>query len=508
MLRRARLVGVFLGGLFGAALWGTTPAMAEPAPSVAGVRARLRLEVGRSDGMWVAPLHDEGVALIHHDTQGQRDLWRVVLFDRSFKERGRHILDVPLGLTRLAYAVEGRSLHLALSSPSRTPRPQLVMLPLDGAPPTVLSMDARGKTGAVVDLVVVGGDAYARAMRKGRGRLLHTRLDSGETRVVPPPAIVGQKPKVMGLVRSQAGDQVDATSRSRGGPSVVAVAGYRGGLETSLRIVDPHPWGNWVGDVRRSTLDDGLEVLVGTYSAAGGSGAQGLFLARYNGAVPVGTDTHAFADFDGFFDHMREAKRERVQRRARRKRAKGKELGLGLGVLLHPIVEQDGRFLVTGEAFYPEFKTRTQRTTVWIDGVAQTQSVVVQEFVGFRRTHAFTAAFDRTGERLWESSLPMGDVLTMDLRRRVRVQAEGDDVRLRYVYGNRVVSRGVGASGENTRVVETLSDGDGWRPGNSDSAWWYGNTFLAWGFNKVRDGSKPGKQRVFFMAALDGSTAD
>lgn len=483
----------------------STASLADPIRLIPSseVEGRLAIEVGKKDDARVIPLGDRGFAVLHLDRGPETDRWQVLLMDPRFAERARFSVKARAGFRFGDAAVHGDTLYVALTHGKRVPR--LLRVPVGDAlaQPTLVALEVRGKAGLVQDLEVVDDDVYLRLVRKGRGRLLHSDPAGGQVAWVDAPAVLGRKPSIMRLSPSGADAQVDITGRSKGRERTLAVAGVRDGLVTALRVqVAEGGMGN-VLDAQRTRLNNGTEMLVGTYARGErGLGAQGLFLARYNGAVRIGLTTHSFTDFSGFFDHLRDAKQQRVERRAKRKKARGGDLKLNLGVILHDVIEQPDQFVVVGEAYYAEYTTYTTTQTTYVNGVAQTTTVTHQVFQGFRRTHAFVAAFDREGNRRWESSLPMGDVLTSDLRKRVQVHTDGDDVQLRYVYGRKVISRGV-RDGQNTRVVEKLTNAKSWRPGSSDSAFWFDDRFLAWGFQKVKNKEKPGKKRMFFVAALD-----
>jgi hypothetical protein len=131
-------------------------------------------------------------------------------------------------------------------------------------------------------------------------------------------------------------------------------------------------------------------------------------------------------------------------------------------------------------------------------------------FDGWKYTHAVVAAFDKDGNLLWDNSMEMKDVKNQTLKQMVNVnfdEGNGNKGRISYlnkgkIYvkafdGNKVLSdvevREVGATKEGD-VVRSNDDGT--------IENWYGQYYLAYGYQRIRNTQEGDRRNVFFMNKL------
>lgn len=247
-------------------------------------------------------------------------------------------------------------------------------------------------------------------------------------------------------------------------------------------------------------------MVLGTYaSGLKGRMAQGMFVGQYEGQAPTWMKYHSFTSFDHFFDYLPDRKRERILATADRKSEAGKDLDLNYLLLPHaPLILPD-RTVLVAEAYYPKYHQYTTTSTSTVNGKTTTTTTVHTVFDGWMFTHAVVAAFSPTGERLWDASAPIGNVLLPQVRPVVTVLPQGDRVTIVYpskgkIYS--VVADAMGVTGERgEQAPETEEEGERVKTSwDSHAAWWYDDVFLLWGFEKVKgDG---GRRTVFSFSTL------
>ena len=164
-----------------------------------------------------------------------------------------------------------------------------------------------------------------------------------------------------------------------------------------------------------------------------------------------------------------------------------------------------------GEAYYPEYEkiaTTTTTTTNMGNGMTSTRTHTsyTYHFIGYRYTHAVIAVFDKNGEMLWDNCFEIGDVLTYNLREKVKVMNDGDNIVLAYSEGGyikyKIIKDNEVVQGKDEVKIETLKEDDNVkRNSNSDLDFWYDNYFLVWGFQKIKNDNKEskGKRTVFYF---------
>lgn len=263
---------------------------------------------------------------------------------------------------------------------------------------------------------------------------------------------------------------------------------------------------NYLSATRVPSVDPSRGLLVGTYASGETDQlAQGLFVGGYEGDRATWIRTHSFATFDHFFDYLTEARRERLKRAMERKEAAGGEIELNFRLLVHgPLVLED-RLLLVAEAYYPQYHSYTTTSTSTVNGVTTTKITTRQVFDGWRYTHAVVAAFGADGERLWDASLPIGDVLLPRIRPVVDVVPSEDHLTVMYASRGKVYTvraDAAGVTGEKGEQALEAADADeevrtGW---GSYSQWWYDDVFLVWGFERVK--GDDGRRTVFSFSAL------
>lgn len=288
------------------------------------------------------------------------------------------------------------------------------------------------------------------------------------------------------------------------------------------------------------TIEDGIQLMIGNYGYKGyqSNGApmsQGLYISKVDGETPEYVKLHSFTDFKNFFKFMSLKQQEKIEKKIKKKKGRGDDLKLNYRVLVHDIVKKDNQYILVAEVFYPEFKNNNYygspfygsgfgspfsygyssmnalrfsryyglNSWAWNPWMYSNYGNSNQQFDGFRYTHAIVAGFDLKGNILWDNSFSFDNVKSMDLKEKVKIKVEENDIALVYsnkgklsskiVKGNEVVE------GIKTIEIDTQKEGDKVRDtATDDIEYWHKNYYLAWGYQRIANKTE-GSRRVFYL---------
>ena len=190
---------------------------------------------------------------------------------------------------------------------------------------------------------------------------------------------------------------------------------------------------------------------------------------------------------------MSDRKQAKIERRKEKAEKAGKEYSLKYLMASHRIMTDGKDYFYLGEAYYPVYRT------TWIG------TTMVTTFAGYNYTHAVLAKFDVTGNLLWDECFPMEPrLLPMYVKRFVSASMKGNNVNLLFTDKNRLVSKlfrnadGNVIQDRTSEIIETDNeDEDVKKMRYSNSQHWYGDNFLVYGTQVVKN-SKTGERRKVF----------
>lgn len=287
-------------------------------------------------------------------------------------------------------------------------------------------------------------------------------------------------------------------------------------------------------------LKDGTQLMIGNYGYRGYQSngvpmSQGLYISKVDGETPEYLKMHSFTDFKNFFKFMSEKQQQRIEKKIKRKKGQGDDLKLNYRVLVHDIIQKDNQYILVAEVFYPEFRTNNTygspfygstfgspfgygygslnalrfsryyglNSWAWNPWMYSNYNNNNQQFDGFKYTHAIVAGFDQKGNMLWDNSFSFENVKSMDLKEKVRISLQNDDISLVYSNKGKLASKIVKGSEviEGTKVIDidTQREGDKVRDTETDDIeYWHQNYYLAWGYQKIANRTD-GSRRVFYL---------
>lgn len=481
-------------------MWWIAEAVGAP-PSVVAMEDRVELDLGQVDDARAVPCGDAAVVVALRGL----DL-ELVHLDAALQPGWTASWRAPEPVKLLGADADDRALWLLLH---RGGRAAIHLLRVDLATGAIRADDVAvpvRRLGAIDDFLVAPTGAYFTAATGPTEAAVVFVPREGSPLVVPPPEIT--RGRRIFVDRLTAGDDsVDASiwTRRRGQRSLYAARldGTRSVEVVALPAVDGDGK-NWV-DGQLVDLPDGRRWVVGTWADGDRSTLpQGLFVSPVEGGVAARITYTAFTSLPHFFDHLPEARRQAVQARIARKRAAGEPVQVGYNLLVHDALVVGDRVVVVAEAYVARYHTQTRTITTTVNGVVTTTTQTTQVFDGWAFTHAIAVAYAPNGDVAWDASVPMGDILTYDIRPHVRAAVEGDRVTLGYVANGRYSARTfvAGVEVEATRRARIATeDGErvvrGWA---EHTETWGDRAFLVSGFQRVAEDA--GRRRVFAVARV------
>ncbi|HRZ41139.1 MAG TPA: hypothetical protein P5228_00375 [Bacteroidales bacterium] len=243
-----------------------------------------------------------------------------------------------------------------------------------------------------------------------------------------------------------------------------------------------------------SKISDDQIVFCGTYTKGVGTTntAMGAFITGYKEGESEYFSSFNFLDlknFDRFLSNN-------IGLQATKSIAKS--MGLKTAVVFyavtHPVILANDQLYLVTEFFVPEYITHT-------DGKGNSTRV----FVGYRYTHASILCFDKEGNMLWDNTFEMAPKhLPKFIVKMVAVNVnEAGEIVMLYSSRDKIHSKVFNDKGrviadKESSKIEAFESGDKTKRTESVIEYWYGDSFLVHGEQKVKSqGSK--KRKVFFI---------
>jgi hypothetical protein len=278
--------------------------------------------------------------------------------------------------------------------------------------------------------------------------------------------------------------------------------------------------GKMISSAKYEKISDNEAVMIGTYdnqyiagwvlnpasSDATGmtTNSEGIYFSKFTGGQQDTMEFYPFSKLQNFLSYMDPGDVKQAIKRKNRAEKRGEELDVNYNILTHNIIKRNNEYILIGEAYYPEFQTQCY-TTYASNGFPIQHCTTV--FVGYRYTHAIIADFNKDGELLWDNCFPIQDILTFNLKERVKVMTSDNDneIVLAYSYGGSIKSQIIEGDkvvqGKEENKIETAYANDQVKEDwSSDMDLWYDNYFLTWGYEKIKnEEANKGKRTVFYF---------
>lgn len=273
--------------------------------------------------------------------------------------------------------------------------------------------------------------------------------------------------------------------------------------------------GKMISSAKYEKINDNEAVMIGTYDNQFISGwvlnpassdatgmtnnSEGIYFSKFIGGQQDTMKFYPFSKLQNFLSYMDPGDLKQAIKRKNRAEKRGEELNVNYNILTHNIIKRNDEYILIGEAYYPEFQTQCY-TTYASNGFPIQHCTTV--FVGYRYTHAIIADFNKDGELLWDNCFPIQDILTFNLKERVKVMTSDNEIVLAYSYNgikSQIIEGDKVVQGKEEEKIETAYANDQVKEDwSSDMDLWYDNYFLTWGYEKIKNNNANKEKRTVF----------
>lgn len=247
--------------------------------------------------------------------------------------------------------------------------------------------------------------------------------------------------------------------------------------------------------------DKGTPLLLGNYAEGCSPLSIGIYMQNLANDSKI--QYIDFSDLDNFFSFMAPKKEEKIKAKIRLRKERGKDVKLRNRLLLHDIVPTAEGWIVIAEVFYPEYKAPSNNSINNWRGYR----IGNDTYNNFRYTHAILCGFDHNGKLLWDNSVSLKDVESSELNPKVQITRQGDFHILAYPNED-LIKTVIVRKDEKVKDLESfdlktssetekITDTD-----RTSLIAWYGNSFLAYGYQTIRKDNALTNREVFSISKL------
>lgn len=262
-------------------------------------------------------------------------------------------------------------------------------------------------------------------------------------------------------------------------------------------------------------LENGNYLVLGSYTSnpqrrsssvsdPEGSRSTGFYrvLVQESDKTPL-VQFFSFSELTNLENYIRGSIAERRQRLLKRWFQRSKTSNLEHHLTIHRVLEYDGIFLLSGEAFTPDFRTVT---TVAYDYYGRPVPRSYSVFDGYRYSHSVVVAFSPQGKLLWDNGMEMINIRTFDLNKKLVLYPDNEGLAFAYNHEGKIAWKQVRENITLTNIsyanIETKYSKD--RINNEQGSrliHWYNKYFVASGYQTISNNYLPDQNRrnVFYM---------
>jgi len=244
--------------------------------------------------------------------------------------------------------------------------------------------------------------------------------------------------------------------------------------------------------------------------------SDGYFTATVNNGIASKIKYYNFGGFSNAYKYITNPGALRIKAKPERRKEKTNtnemtedaldhDKTLNLRLITHDIQVNNGLFIITSEAYSPEYHTNTQMS---YDYYGRAFPTSYQVFDGFRYSHAFVAGFDSSGNMVWNNGMEMRDILTKYLNRKLNCLFENDETVLYYNANNKVAFKTIKGNAiiDNTTYTALAPIRGTDQPMDEylgTIEHWYGDYYIATGYQTIRNNYlESNKRNVFYISKM------
>lgn len=279
---------------------------------------------------------------------------------------------------------------------------------------------------------------------------------------------------------------------------------YRQGEKISETMLKSPDSEKFLSSAFASKLNDGKYLIIGSYNNVkkNSDSSVGLFIMKQNESGKIeSTKFVNYLDINNFTSYLSAKKQERIEKKQEKKNAQNKELEINYLIAPHKIIEQNGEYVLVGEVYYPTYRQECQYVST---GLGQTM-YCYQVFDGFQYTHFFIMGFNDNGDIIWSNSEPMDiDDKPYSIVHFLSINQNPPYLQAIYSTWNTVYSFNFENGNEISKIEKKfVNDDEKLLSSTNKNRYWYNNTFLAYGAQKIKNLDDKSKREIFFIEKIE-----
>jgi len=431
---------------------------------------------------------------------------RYDLYDRDLKQTGETSLYIPTDMRMLLTFTNDSCIYKMYANRKdvflfcRVGIKDLMVDTVRGQLPKGISLN---------DMKVVGTKAWFQSKLRGKTCILQVDMKTGESRVSD--FIEKKWSNKTSIVNyqmaSQSGELLVFLNRYiKRGVCELSQMRVNGSCELCDTIRLTGTGDKLITSVSGCRTSETEMVYSGTYSRYDQNKAEGLFFAKSTVNKLDYINYLNFLDIKSFVDYQSGIEKAITKTIRSIFNKNGKDYGVNYNITTHDIITIPGGYLLVGELYQASYSSMANTYTTFVNGMAMTHTYYTQVFNGYRYTHAIVAAFNNDGILQWDQCFYMNSLNnTYTPHEHIRVSDKTDkQITLMYANGGVIVSKIIGFDGSmqkdiNYDLIGTGNELEKTYGTVSNANYWYGNNFLVFGTQTVKNSEDKSRRKVFYV---------
>ncbi len=278
---------------------------------------------------------------------------------------------------------------------------------------------------------------------------------------------------------------------------------YKQGDKISETIIKSTDSDKFLATAFASKLKNGKYLIIGSYNNVkkNSNTSVGLFIMKQNESGKIESTKYInYLDINNFTSYLSTKGQERIEKKQEKKNAQNKELEINYLIAPHKIIEQNGEYVLVGEVYFPTYRQECQYIST---GLGQTM-YCYQVFDGFQYTHFFIMGFNDNGEVIWSNSEPMDiEDKPYSIVHYLSVNQNPPYLQTLYSTWNTIYSFNFENGIEIAKNEKTfVNEDEKLLSSTNKNRYWFNNTFLAYGLQKIKNKEDKAKREIFFVEKI------
>lgn len=495
---------------------------------------RIEIPVPNNLEIFSIPIEKKGVIVL---TQTSTSTFNLKKYDTDLQQNWTLNGTIGANLDYVTHSYDGKNVYLLFSKYNSNSYEIIKIFPGPGfiEKYKIFSIDKI----ELSDFEATENVVFLSGVVKNTPIILFTDLQNKKTKVLPT-AFKGIA-EVQSMETDTTSGEVNITfavGKSKDYQLVVKSFDLNGMPTTEIQL-DPED-GFAMLNGRLNTVSTNNQIMFGTYGykntigSQKGPFSQGIYMTKINEHEINETKFYDFTDFKNFFAFLNPKQRVRQEKKVADKKEKGKDLKLSHRMLVHEIIEQDDKYILVAEAFFPEYRYNNNYYSPYGSGFGSYSPFYSsyfnpyrwgygnwgryspfsnyygyrgsgnrEIFDGWKYTHGVVAAFDKQGNLLWDNNIELKNIKTQTLKEKVKVKVDGENITMSYADKGEIftktIKNGIVIDELKAKPVSSEKEGDSVKRTSTDEIeLWFGNYFLATGIQRISN-EDGGKRNVFYL---------